>query len=125
MRKILDGTTLGDFWGIQSAHPEVNYEGGVSAVLCNTAKGATAVDVIKDKIEWGMSSLEKVLPGNPSLVRAVTPYAKRDRFMSDLAHGASIDELMAKYSFKPSFAQRVRGKLGRIKRKVLNLFDRK
>lgn len=117
--------TLGDFWGIQHAHPEVEYDGGVSAVICNTVKGSAAVDAIKDKIEWGMSSLEKVLPGNPCLVCSATPYSKRDKFMSDLARGASIDELMAKYSFMPSFAQRVRGKLGRIKRKILNLFDRK
>ena len=45
--------TLGDFWGIQSAHPEVDYGGGVSAVLCNTDKGVAAVEVLKSRLEWG------------------------------------------------------------------------
>ena len=43
--------TLGDFWGIQSARPEVDFEGGVSVVLCNTAKGAAAVEALKPRLE--------------------------------------------------------------------------
>ena len=113
--------TLGDFWGVQSAHPEVDYEGGVSAVLCNTVRGVAAIDVVKPRVEWGASSLEKVLPGNPSLVRSVTPYGKRDGFLGDLSGGMGIDELMGKYDFKPTLKQRVRGKLGGVKRKVLKL----
>ena len=115
--------TLGDFWGIQAAHSEAEYEGGVSAVLCNTAKGVAAIDAVKPRVEWGESSMEKVLPGNPSLVRSVTPYGKRSEFMSDLANGMGIDELMGKYDFKPTLMRRVRGKLGGVKRKVLKMID--
>ena len=113
--------TLGDYWGVQSAHPEVEYEGGVSAVLCNTAKGVAAIDAVKPRVEWGVSTLEKVLPGNPSLVRSVAPYVKRGEFMGDLSSGMGIDELMAKYDFKPTLKQRVRGKLGGVKRKVFKM----
>ena len=113
--------TLGDFWGIQAAHPEVDFEGGVSAVLCNSAKGAAAVDAVKPRARWGESSLEKVISGNPSLVRSVAPYAMRDEFMSDLAGGMGIDGLMGKYDFRPTLKQRVCGKLGRVKRKVLRM----
>ena len=113
--------TLGDFWGIQAAHPEVDCEGGVSAVLCNTAKGVSAIDAVKPRVEWGVSTLEKVLPGNPSLVRSVAPYGKRSEFLGDLGGGMGIDELMGKYDFKPSIKQRVRGKLGGVKRKVLKM----
>ena len=116
--------TLGDFWGVQAAHPEVVYEGGVSAVLCNTAKGTVAIDTVKARVEWGASSLEKVLPGNPSLVRSVTPYGKRNEFMGDLGGGMGIDELMTKYDFKPSLKERVRGKLGGVKRRLKGLLCR-
>ena len=68
-----------------------------------------------------MSSLEKVLPGNPSLVRSVTPYGKRSEFMGDLGGGMGIDELMVKYDFKPTLKQLLRNKLGGVKRKVLKL----
>ena len=115
--------TLGDFWGVQSAHPEVEYEGGVSAVLCNTAKGLPAIDAVKPRVEWGESSLEKVLPGNPSLVRSVAPYGKRNEFLGDLGGGMGIDELMGKYDFKPTLQQRVRGKLGRVKRRLKKLLS--
>ena len=113
--------TLGDFWGVQTAHPEVEYEGGVSAVLCNTARGVVAIDAVKPRLEWDESSLEKVLPGNPSLVRSVTPYENRNEFLGDLGDGMGIDELMGKYDFKPTLMQRVRGKLGGVKRKILKL----
>ena len=109
---------------MQTAHPEVDYEGGVSAVLCNTVKGVAAIEAVKPRMQWGESSLDKVLPGNPSLVRSVAPYEKRDRFMADLGDGMGIDGLMAKYDFKPSLARRVRGGLGRVGRKVLGLLGR-
>lgn len=79
--------TLGDFWGFQNIHPEVNYEKGVSAVICNTPKGRLAFDAIADALDGGASSLEEVLPGNPSLLGSVAPYARRTAFMADLARG--------------------------------------
>lgn len=106
---------------MQTAHPEVDYEGGVSAVLCNTARGVAAIDAVKPRIQWGESSLDKVLPGNPSLVRSVAPYEKHGRFMADLGDGMGIDELMSKYDFKPSLARRARGKLGGVKRRLVGL----
>ena len=109
---------------MQTAHPEVDYEGGVSAVLCNTARGVAAIEALKPRVRWGESSLDKVLPGNPSLVRSVAPYEKRGRFMADLGDGMGIEGLMSKYDFKPSLARRVCGKLGRVGRKVLGLLGR-
>ena len=111
--------TLGDFWGIQSAHPEVDYEGGVSAVICNTPKGVAAFEAVGPCVESGESSLERVLPGNPSLVSPVAPYAKRGEFMRDLEGGVDIEEMMRRYDFRAPLAQRVRAKLGAVKRRVL------
>ncbi len=123
-RSCRSDITLGDFWGVQTAHPEVDYEGGISAVLCNTPKGAAAIESVKPRVEWGESSLEKVLPGNPSLVSPVKPYEKRDEFMADLEAGMGIEALMERYEFKPSFKQRVRGKLGGIKRRALKVIGK-
>ena len=113
--------TLGDFWGIQSAHPEVDIEGGVSAVICNTPKGEVTFEAISPYVDRGESSLEKVLPGNPSLVSSVAPYAKRDGFMRDLESGAAIEEMISKYDFEPTLGQRFRGKLGAVKRRALGV----
>lgn len=116
---------MGDFWGIQSAHPEVDYEGGVSTVLCNTPKGVSAIDTVKEKLEWGESSIGKVLPGNPSLVRSVSPYRKRNEFMLDLANGLCIAELMSKYDFEPTFRQRLLGIFGAVKSKIAKIVRRR
>ena len=113
--------TLGDFWGFQGIHPEVDYSKGVSAVICNTDKGIAAFQGIANSIDCGEATIEQVLAGNPSLVKSVAPYAKCDEFMADFASRMGIEGLMAKYDFKSSLKQRVRGKLGAIKRKVLKV----
>ena len=113
--------TLGDFWGFQGIHPEVDYSKGVSAVICNTDKGIAAFQGIANSIDCGDATIEQVLAGNPSLVKSVAPYAKCDEFMADLASGMDIEGLMSKYDFKPSLKQRFRGKLRAVKRKVFKV----
>lgn len=118
-RRCGSDLTLGDFWGVQSAHPEVDYTGGISAVICNTEKGEAAFKAISDSLELGSSTFEKVLAGNPSLAASVAPYARYDEFMADLAAGKKISELMDAYAFKLSFLQRVRSRFGAVKRKLV------
>lgn len=86
-----------------------------------TDKGIAAFQGIANSIDCGDATIEQVLAGNPSLVKSVAPYAKCDEFMADLASRMGIEGLMAKYDFKSSLKQRVRGKLGAIKRKVLKV----
>ena len=118
-RRCGSDITLGDFWGIQNVHPEALDRLGVSAVICNTGKGAAALDSIRGQLETGTSSMDEVMPGNPALVRSVDPYPKRDEFLADVAVGMSVDGLRRKWTFEPSLGQKVRGFLSRAKRKVL------
>ena len=113
--------TLGDFWGVQSAHPEVDYSGGVSAVICNTEKGEAALKAISNMLDSGKSTFEKVLAGNSSLISSVLPFVHYDEFMSDIAAGRGIPELMRDYAFRPSLFQRIRSLLSRVKRKFTKL----
>ena len=85
--------TLGDFWGFQGIHPEVDYSKGVSAVICNTDKGIAAFQGIANSIDCGEATIEQVLAGNPSLVKSVAPYAKCDEFMADFASRMGIEGL--------------------------------
>ncbi|MCG4849272.1 hypothetical protein L0P44_11475, partial [Streptococcus gordonii] len=66
-----------------------------------------------------------VIAGNPSLVHSVTPYPKRDEFLNDVSAGLSIPDLMDKWDFRPTLWQRVRGKLGGIKRRLKRLVGRR
>jgi coenzyme F420-reducing hydrogenase beta subunit len=111
--------TLGDFWGVQGIHPEVVDSLGVSAVICNTEKGVSALDAMRSSLEAGPSSMEEVVPGNPALVHSVKPYAKRDEFLADVANDVAVEDLMRKWIFEPSLKQRVKGKLSGLKRRML------
>jgi len=113
--------TLGDFWGFQNIHPEVDCSKGVSAVLCNSKKGERAFKAISRITLNGSATLDEVVAGNPSLIRSVSPHPMRDEFLNDVASGSSIPDLMAKWKFRQSLRQRVRGKLGAIKRRLKKL----
>lgn len=116
--------TLGDFWGFQNIHPESDYSKGISAVLCNTQKGERAFNEISRLTLNGPATLDEVIAGNPSLVSSVAPYPKRDEFLEDVASGTSIPNLMSKWDFRPTLMQRIRGKLGGIKRRLKKIIVR-
>lgn len=99
--------TLGDFWGVQTYHREAYDEQGTSAVLINTKAGGQAFKRIAGAIAYGISSVDKVATGNPSLVCSVVPYSKREEFLADVAKGLSIPELMRSWRFSSSFVQRL------------------
>lgn len=43
--------TLGDFWGIWELAPEVDCNGGVSLLLCNTKKGEDIISLISNSLD--------------------------------------------------------------------------
>ncbi len=106
-RRCGSDITLGDFWGVQRQHPEVSVDGGVSAVLGNTQKGAGAASRITESMTVGDSSVEKVVSGNPALVRPVQPFADRVEFLSSLAEGVTIPEMMRRWDFEPTRKQQI------------------
>lgn len=106
-RRCGSDVTLGDYWGIRRQHPEVPVEGGVSAVVCNTGKGVAAVSRSSGSMDSGVSALEKVVAGNPALVRPVRPYEDRDAFMAAVADGTPIPDMMARWDFEPTMKQKL------------------
>lgn len=96
-RRCGSDLTLGDFWGVGAAHPEVPRERGVSAVVINTEAGERALERISGDLESGPSGYASVLAGNPSLERPPAPHPDRGAFMAALAAGAGVDGLMARW----------------------------
>ena len=69
--------TLGDFWGIQAVHPDMEDNKGCSAIMIHSTKGQVLYDSI-EKVDVE-SSYEYLLPENPSLEHNPkhTKYARR------------------------------------------------
>lgn len=111
--------TLGDFWGVQAQQPEAFDDRGVSAVIANTPKGVAALEAVLPELEWGESSLERVLPGNPCLTGSVRPYRDREAFMSALADGGSVPEMMRRWDFEPPLAHRIVSKAKGVAKRLL------
>lgn len=115
--------TLGDFWGIQSTHPEALDRLGVSAVICNTEKGRAALNAVRGQLTSGASSIDEIIPSNPALMYSAEPHPKRREFLMDVAEGKCIQDLMAKWTFEPSLSQKIRGKLGHFKRRIEKILE--
>lgn len=114
--------TLGDFWGIQNIHPEIEDGLGVSAVICNSDKGRVALEGLRGSVAYDDATWDEVVMGNPSLTRSVVPHPRRDEFLHDVVRGMTVEGMMAKWTFEPSMWSRirrlVRGKLGAAVRRV-------
>lgn len=114
--------TLGDYWGISKYHPEMNDNKGTSVVLLNTEHGKALFKTVADKVVQCDSMVEYAIAGNPCIVRSSKLHPKRAEFLANLDK-YSLDQLIKKYCPFPSALKRaytrVRGMLGRIKRKVV------
>lgn len=118
-RRCGSDITLGDFWGVRRQHPSVPAECGVSAVICGTPRGVDAVPRVAFLMEFGESSLDRVVAGNPSLVRPSRPHTDRETFMAVLANGAPVDNMIARWDFEPTLMRRLVSKARGIVRRVL------
>ena len=114
--------TLGDYWGISKYHPEMNDNKGTSVVLLNTTPGSMLFESVADNVVQCDSKVEYAIAGNPCIVRSSKPHPKRAEFFANLDK-YSIDQLIKMYCPFPSPLKRVyirvRGLLGRVKRKIV------
>ena len=114
--------TLGDYWGISKYHPEMNDNKGTSVVLLNTTPGSILFESVADKVVQCDSNVENAIAGNPCIVRSSNPHPKRAEFFANLDK-YSLDQLIKMYCPFPSPLKRVyirvRGLLGRVKRKIV------
>jgi len=97
--------TIGDFWGIEKIHPELDDNKGVSLVMVNTSKGREWFEKIKDNLTIEVSNREDCAQPrlkSPSMLPKV-----RALFWNDYRNN-SFDALIEKYAYD-SFAKRVVG----------------
>ena len=70
-RDRLEDITIGDYWGVEHYHPDLNIRAGVSAILINTDKGAELLDAVRDQLILRETRAEYISAhGNLSLTDA-------------------------------------------------------
>lgn len=75
---------LGDYWGINDYHSEIDDNKGGSAVIINTAKGRRLFSKIEMQFEVVPSLLEYVKKHNPALVTSSLKGSRREKFFKEV-----------------------------------------
>ena len=76
--------TLADFWGSETIIPLSDIKGGISAVLCNTEKGAALLTKVSHQLFTWNASLDTVIRNNQPFKGHVKPYSKHDDLCTEL-----------------------------------------
>ena len=77
--------TLGDYWGIETAHPNMDSGMGTSLVLLHTSQGEEAFQSIASDMAVQESTLSLVVQRNPFLLHSSVPHEKRNLFFEQFA----------------------------------------
>lgn len=74
--------TIGDYWGVEKAHPEVPREKGVSVILANTGKAASLMEKLAARMVLISSDFESARAENGQLVRPFEPSPNREAVLA-------------------------------------------
>jgi coenzyme F420-reducing hydrogenase beta subunit len=97
--------TLGDFWGVQNYHPEIDDDKGVGVALLWTDKGKEFFEHID--ADCTISNYAECIKDNPSLVSSTKKSKLNDEFWTTFhAKGAEAISLTCK-KLRPSIFQRI------------------
>lgn len=106
--------TLADFWGVENVAPECDDDRGTSLVLVHSVAGRVAFERVRGALVTQSVSVEAAVAHNPAAVRSAKLNPRSAAFYSRL-HSMPFEELVQNYC-KPTFARRVRARVGRLVR---------
>ena len=111
--------TIGDFWGIEKVLPEMDDNGGVSAVLENTPKGCDFGARIMDCVECREVEFSDIAQSNPCLHKSFdllrSAGDKRNLFWKLVNGGSDLQKLGIKMTQESSL-RKIRLAIGRLLR---------
>ncbi len=74
--------TIADYWGVETVHPELKEQQGVSLVLTHSKKGEEALEVIRGSAVIGSTDPEKAAGMNSAWTHSVAWPGKRNAFFA-------------------------------------------
>lgn len=105
--------TLGDYWGIERQHPDMDDDRGTSLVAVHTEKGRQAFCRLNCKSK--LSSYEQGLAGNPSIEQSVEMPRIRSKFYRKFAKTQNINAIQSALdTLRPSLIVRIKFRIRQI-----------
>lgn len=79
--------TIGDYWGVEKFHPEIERRGGVSVLLVNSQKGAMLTDELTKYLDLTESAFEQARMQNEQLNKPIAKSTKREMILKTWREG--------------------------------------
>lgn len=105
--------TLGDYWGVNRFHPEMDDDRGTSVILLNNSHGESLFNSIKERLIWCESNISNAIAFNPNIAVSRKEHPKREMFFKNLGK-YSLNALAKKYCSKPSLLSRILFRMKKI-----------
>lgn len=115
--------TLGDFWGIEKFHPEIDRTKGVSCVIVNSWKGMKLLEDCSNKFHLIDSTLEEVSAGNKNLRHPSERKSIRDEIYDGI--DGNLNVYFSKFKREDEFLLKVRRVISKVMPKRAKLFIKK
>lgn len=103
--------TLADYWGVETVHPELANQQGVSLVITHTSKGEKYVENIQEFINCGETDIDKATKMNSAINNSVKYPQNREAFFK-MQNNVCIKDTTNHYLKKP------------LKKRIINLIYR-
>ena len=104
--------TIGDFWGVQEYHPEIDDDKGTSLVMIHTNKGEEAVEM--EHLIIVQSTYQKAIMHNTAIIKSVSPHPNRESFFRRINNCTSLQKLVSD-ELKPHLKYQIKTFLSRFK----------
>ena len=83
--KRVSDITMGDFWGLEKAAPEIDDDIGISLAMANAEKGLNILTAISAQVDMEPRTIELAVPRQVNLRTPPTPPKQRAAFWNDYA----------------------------------------
>ena len=105
--------TLGDYWGVNNIHPDLNDDKGISVMIVNTPKGNELFEQIKEDIEYVETNVDEAIKYNSAMIKSVVHHKYEKEFMNNIDN-MSVELLIKKYMPKPTILKRIVRKIKKM-----------
>lgn len=105
--------TLGDYWGGEKIHPDMDDDKGISLVLVHTQKGRELFEKVQKYLVWSETDIQHGIKNNPSLTKTAERAGNREMILWKLRQGESFETAVFPH-IRMSFAKIVEKRCRRI-----------